>query len=163
MIKLQYNKNTGAVGNGYNDNIIVPEPYILITEDEHDKIRTDDKNFYFVEGNKLIAKEKKPIIQKEIFLKEFFYTSLGYIRFKPTLKNGSQIDFISLLPQYKAVAQLQGLPQGAFIYYSEPDFNKDFSDDYMLSLQHLSPAMTFEEYMAFELEVTNAYQEAFFG
>lgn len=163
MIKLRYDNVTGAVGNGYTDNIEVPQPFLLISEAEHDKIKNDFDNYYFVENGELVAREKMPIIRKEGFLKDFFQTSLGYIRFKPTLKNGSQIDFISLLPQYKAVANISGLPAGAFILYREPDYTQEFTDEYLQSLQELSPAMTLAEYEKFELEVTNAYQKAFFG
>mgnify|MGYP000142163608 CR=1 FL=1 len=163
MIKLRYDITTGAVGNGYTENIEVPQPYLLITEAEHDKIKNDFNNYYFVEAGELVAREKMPIIRKEAFLKDFFATSLGYIRFKPTLKNGSQIDFISLLPQYKAIASVSGLPAGAFIFYREPDYTQDFTEEYLQSLQGLSPAMTLAEYQKFELEVTNAYQKAFFG
>ena len=163
MIKLRYDNVTGAVGNGYADNIGVPQPYLLITAEEHDRIKNDNDNYYFVEAGELVARAKMPIIRKEAFLKDFFATSLGYIRFKPTLKNGSQIDFISLLPQYKAIASISGLPAGAFIFYREPDYTQEFTEQYLQGLQELSPAMTLAEYQKFELEVTNAYQRAFFG
>ncbi len=163
MIKLRYDKTTGEIGEGYNENLIVPDPFLLISEEEHDKIKNDFDNFYFVENGVLTKKSKMPILRKKEFEKDFFLTSLGYIRFKPTLKNGTQIDFISLLPQYKEIAKLNGLPERAFIYYEKPDFEKDFTDEYLKSLQKSSPAMDFTEYEKFELEVTNAYQKAFFG
>ena len=31
MIKLRYDITTGAVGNGYTDNIEVPQPYLYVT------------------------------------------------------------------------------------------------------------------------------------
>lgn len=163
MIKLRYDKTTGEIGNGYNENIVVPEPFLLISEQEHDTIKNDNENFYFVVSGVLTPKSKKPILRKEGFLKDFFKTSLGYIRFKPTLKNGSQIDFISLLPQYKEIAKVSGLPQGAFIAYAEPDYTQEFTEDYFKTLQSLSPQMSYEEYQKFEAEVTTAYQKAFFG
>lgn len=163
MIKLRYDKTTNEVGIGYNENIEVPEPFLLITEQEHDNIKNDNENFYFVINGTLTAQPKMPILRKEGFLKDFFKTTLGYIRFKPTLKNGSQIDFISLLPQYREIAKLTGLPQGAFIVYAEPDYTRDFTEDYFKTLQSLSPQMTYEEYQKFENEVTLAYQKAFFG
>lgn len=163
MIKLRYDKTTGEIGTGYNENIEVPEPFLLISEQVHDSIKKDTENFYYVIDGTLTATPKLPIVQKEAFLKDFFKTSIGYIRFKPTLKNGSQIDFISLLPQYKEIAKISGLPAGAFLFYGDPDFSQELTEDYLKSLQGLSPAMTFEKYQNFELEVTNAYQKAFFG
>ena len=163
MIKLRYDKTTGEIGNGYSENIEVPDPYLLITEQEHDSVKNDTENYYYVIDGVLTPTPKMPIVQKEAFLKDFFKTSVGYIRFKPTLKNGSQIDFISLLPQYKEIAKISGLPSGAFIYYAEPDFTKEMTEEYLKTLQGLSPAMTYEEYQKFELEVTTAYQKAFFG
>ena len=163
MLKLRYDTTTGAVGEAYNESIIVPNPYILITEEQHDNIKNDTENLYFVKNDVLTPKAKMPILRKQGFEKDFFLTSIGYIRFKPNLKNGSQIDFISLLPQYNAVASVSGLPAGAFLYYAEPDYTQEFTEEYLKSLQYLSPAMTYEQYKNFELEVTNAYQTAFFG
>jgi len=97
-------------------------------------------------------------------LQNYFQTSLGFIKFKPTLKNGDTVDFISLLPQYKSVAQALGsLQANAFIYYDEPDYTQELTPAYLENIQHLSPQMSFTQYCALEMEVTTAYQKAFFG
>lgn len=48
MIKLRYDKTTGETGTGYNENIEVPEPFLLISEQIHDSIKNDTENFYYV-------------------------------------------------------------------------------------------------------------------
>jgi len=164
MLKLRYDATTGKVGSAYDVDIEVPEPFLEITEEQHDKITTDENNIYFVEKGKLTPKNKLEIEQKEWFLQNYFQTFLGFIKFKPTLKNGDTVDFISLLPQYKSVAQALGsLQANAFIYYDEPDYTQELTPAYLENIQHLSPQMSFTQYCALEMEVTTAYQKAFFG
>lgn len=49
MLKLRYDLTTGKIGNAYSENIIVPEPFILITEEENGAIVNRDK-MYVVNG-----------------------------------------------------------------------------------------------------------------
>lgn len=68
------------------------------------------------------------------FKKEFFNTSLGWIRRNVSMATGEKKDFLTdLLP---AIAQ--GLAYGQavqIIAYALPDFTKDLTDEYMESLQ----------------------------
>lgn len=72
--------------------------------------------------------------RQEQFEKEFFETSLGWIRRKVNMKDGSRKDFLSdLLLQIKV-----GLEMGQnieIITYSQPDFSQDLTTEYLLSLQ----------------------------
>ena len=68
------------------------------------------------------------------FKKEFFETSLGWIRRKVNMKDGSKKDFLSdLLLQIKAGLELgQNIE---IVTYSTPDFSNDLTPEYLLSLQ----------------------------
>gem|GEM_PF-6117350 len=46
---MRYDEKTGKVGNTYSADVEVPEPFLEITEEQHDKITTDEENLYFVE------------------------------------------------------------------------------------------------------------------
>ncbi len=74
--------------------------------------------------------------RKEQFAKEFFLTSLGYIRRKVNMATGEIKDFLSdLLPTISMGIQTgQAVP---IITYKEPDFTEEFSMDYMESLQEV--------------------------
>lgn len=71
---------------------------------------------------------------EEGFKKEFFNTSLGWIRRNVSMATGDKKDFLTdLLP---AIAQ--GLAYGQavqIIAYALPDFTKDLTDEYMITLQ----------------------------
>lgn len=72
--------------------------------------------------------------RQEQFQKEFFQTSLGWIRRKVTMKDGSQINFLTdLLPSVKMGLELGQSVQ--IITYRQPDFNIEPDLSYMESLQ----------------------------
>ena len=78
--------------------------------------------------NELMEKRKK------LFEQEFFNTSLGWIRRKVNMKDGSKKDFLSdLLLQIKAGLELGQVVE--IITYSQPDFSQEISEEYMISLQ----------------------------
>ena len=79
-------------------------------------------------SEKLVAERRKK------FEVEFFKTSLGWIRRKVNMLDGSTKDFLSdLLMQIKAGLELG---QEVFIItYSEPDYTQEITNDYMISLQ----------------------------
>jgi len=73
--------------------------------------------------------------RKKIFYKEFFNTSLGYIRRKVKMANGDTKDFLSdLLPTISMGINLNQAV--SIITYNEPDFSKDLTEAYMVSLQN---------------------------
>lgn len=73
--------------------------------------------------------------RKEEFNKQFFKTSLGYVRREVTMANGSTKDFLSdLLPTIS-----MGINLGqtvSIITYNEPDFHNEITDEYMITLQN---------------------------
>lgn len=75
------------------------------------------------------AKEKE-----EQFNKDFFKTSLGYIRRSVNMATGETKDFLSdLLPTISMGVQFgQQVP---ILTYKQPDFTKEFTLEYMVSLQ----------------------------
>lgn len=87
------------------------------------------------------AEEVKAKKRKEEFEKAFFLTSLGWIRRKVTMKDGSIKDFLAdLLLPVKA-----GMEIGQYveiITYNTPDFTKEADNEYMESLQERKNATT---------------------
>ena len=73
--------------------------------------------------------------RKKGFNKEFFNTSLGYIRRNVTMSTGEIKDFLSdLLPTISMGINLgQPVP---IITYKEPDFSQDLTEEYMVTLQN---------------------------
>lgn len=77
--------------------------------------------------------------RQEAFEKEFFNTSLGWIRREVRMQDGSTRNFLSdLLLQIKA-----GLEMGVnvdILTYKLPDFTQELSDEYIKTLQEIKPA-----------------------
>ena len=75
------------------------------------------------------------------FEKAFFETSLGWIRRKVTMRDGSRRDFLSdLLLQIKAGLELGQTVE--IIKYSLPDFTQELTPAYILTLQTKKNATT---------------------
>lgn len=78
---------------------------------------------YILDGEEYVLKneaweEKQTKVRKEEFRNQFFSTSLGWIRRKVTMKDGSVKDFLTdIIPLLQV-----GIP---VITYNEPDFTKD--------------------------------------
>lgn len=108
-----------------------------------------DGTIFALEKNE-IMQNGKPIVnpnyEQELakkrqaeFNTEFFKTSLGWIRRKVSMKDGSQKDFLSdLLLQIKAGIELG--QQVEIITYKLPDFTKSITEDYMHTLQEKKTA-----------------------
>lgn len=76
------------------------EEYILVTKEFGDTIKANPDD-YIIDNGKIRKKTKKEKKAEEDaeFNKEFFNTSLGYVRRKATMKDGSIKDFLSdILP-----------------------------------------------------------------
>ena len=113
------------------------------------KIEETKNALFALEANEILSSDKVIIDEnyeqklanerKETFEKEFFSTSLGWIRRNVRMKDGSSKNFLSdLLMPVKA-----GLELGVdvmIITYKTPDFKNDLNSDYMLSLQERKPA-----------------------
>lgn len=71
--------------------------------------------------------EEKAQERKEAFYREFFNTSLGCIRRKVTMADGSKKDFLSDLLPVISMAVNMNTPVSV-IAYDEPDFTQDVED-----------------------------------
>ena len=81
-------------------------------------------------------------IREQGFKKEFFETSLGWIRRKPTLADGTKDDFLNNdLPLF-AIALQSNTPVVLPVAYGLPDFTNELTDEYMISLQILNQPVT---------------------
>ena len=93
---------------------------IIYTEDE---IITYNGKYYFKKDieEQLVSKRRAE------FNKEFFNTSLGYVRRKVTMKDGSHKDFLTdlLTPIITAV---NGGQEVSVFTYDKPDFSEDVID-----------------------------------
>lgn len=94
-------------------------------------------NEIMVEGEAVVdeAYEQKLMNKRESeFQKAFFHTSLGWIRRKVSMKDGSIKDFLSdLLLSIKAGLELGG--EVEIITYQNPDFSNDITNEYLVTLQ----------------------------
>lgn len=64
MIKRRYNSQTGELGAAYPEHLTVPTPYITLSNEENDRISTDEEHIYFYINNILVAKDRAEIEQK---------------------------------------------------------------------------------------------------
>ena len=113
--------HTYALGQGLMQTLLLN----LLSEEEVRSIR------FLSKGIGTAPWEKMPHHELE---KEFFETSLGWIRRKVNMKDGSKKDFLSdLLLQIKAGLELgQNIE---IVTYSTPDFSNDLTPEYLLALQ----------------------------
>ena len=83
--------------------------------------------------------KKKAEARENQFKNEFFQTSLGWIRRKVNMKDGSVKDFLSdLLLPIKAGLELG--QKVVIITYKTPDFTIDYDEEYIISLQERKEA-----------------------
>lgn len=110
---------------------------------------TEDGTLYALEKNEIMINdvpEINPNYEEELsaqrenlFNREFFQTSLGWIRRQVNMKDGSKKDFLSdLLLQIKAGLELGQSVE--IITYKQPDFSEDINEAYMQTLQEKKTA-----------------------
>lgn len=78
----------------------IPEGYILVTEVIGDDIKANPEKYIIDDGTvrEKTEEEKQAEVEKE-FNKQFFNTTLGYVRRSVTMKDGSTKDFLTdILP-----------------------------------------------------------------
>lgn len=126
---LLYDTDKTLFMNSYNDN---PDFAGLEIKETERPI----ENFQFADTEEY--KQEKAQKRQGEFEKEFFLTSLGYIRRNVNMSNGSTKDFIcDIVP-----ALTNGLALGIatpIITYKQPDFTQEFTLEYMESLQEIKP------------------------
>jgi len=114
------------------------------------KIAITDDYVYALKDNEMMNENNEPVVnpnyaaekaaeRKEKFESEFFETSLGWIRRKVTMKDGSTKDFLGdLLIPVKAGLELG--QEVEIITYKTPDFTEEYTSDYIISLQERKAA-----------------------
>ena len=110
----------------------------------------ETKQAIFALGKNEIIQDEEPVInpnyeqeqteaRKKQFNNEFFQTSLGWIRRKVNMKDGSTKDFLAdLLLPIKAGLELG--QKVVIITYKTPDFTIDYDEEYVISLQERKEA-----------------------
>ena len=107
------------------------------------KVFEENRDCYVIENGQIaVAPDLDEILaekRKEEFENSFFLTSLGWIRRKVTMKDGTVKDFLGdLLLPVKAGMELGQSVE--IITYKTPDFSKNMDIKYMESLQELKLA-----------------------
>lgn len=93
-----------------------------------------DNNWYLASKCPHYSPEEKAQQREADFNKQFFSTSLGYIRRSVTMADGSKKDFLAdLLLQIKAGIEFG--QEVSIITYKLPDFYQEATEEYMISLQ----------------------------
>ncbi len=120
------------------------EENYLVSADIAELIKENPNNFK-IQNNEIVQKTETEIEEEKTkerqieFEKDFFLTSLGYIRRKVSMATGETKDFLcDLLPAITTGITLgQEIP---IITYKEPDFTKEFTLEYLESLQEIKIA-----------------------
>lgn len=155
VVKSDYRKNYYKVDDNFNVEEITTigeqTGFCIVDKEVGEDIKINPDWYKIVEDN-VVKKTSEEYEQEQIakrqetFNKEFFLTSLGYIRRNVNMATGQTKDFLAdLLPTISmAVTAGQEVP---IITYSEPDFTKEFTLEYMESLQtvkNVTPQFTQE-------------------
>jgi hypothetical protein len=96
-MKVRYDKTTGKLGQVYSEDMIIPVPFIILPEEQINEITNNKEQVAFVVDGEVVMKDKTTIEteeQQKEFLKQFFNTSLGYVKRKVTMVNGDVKDFL---------------------------------------------------------------------
>lgn len=103
--------------------------------------------------------------KRETYFKaNFFETSLGWIRKKVSMKDGSTKDFLfDCFPLLQTRVSSGTMPANSFLYYGLPDFANDLTTDYMLTLQHINSALSTAETATFISECSAQIIKEFWG
>lgn len=120
------------------------EENYLVSADIAELIKENPNNFK-IQNGEIVQKTESEIEQQKIkarqtqFEKDFFLTSLGYIRRKVSMATGETKDFLcDLLPAITTGITLgQEIP---IITYKEPDFTQEFTLEYLETLQEIKIA-----------------------
>lgn len=103
----------------------------VINIEVSEEVYNDDIEKYIYDDGEIVLdpdyEEKQKQKRKATFEKEFFQTSLGWIRRAVNMADGSTKDFLSdLLPTISMAVQM-GTPV-KIIAYDEPDFTEEITD-----------------------------------
>ena len=118
----------------------------LNIEETPDALFALEKNEILLDNEPIINPnyDKEEILKKEqAFKKDFFETSLGWIKRKVTMKDGSIKDFLSdLLLPIKAGLDLGR--QVEILTYKFPDFSVDFNNQDLQEIKYATTEFVYE-------------------
>lgn len=140
----------------------IKEGYILVTEEQADKIR-QDKLFYILKDGKLIENpnyEKEKAQEREgNFYKEFIATSLGNYRLEPKGYANAQQAMDVTNTMAMALGGLTEKLVPLVIFYETPDFSKaeECTEEWLVAHQKNPSVMTLEEWQKFYFEFCQLY------
>ena len=148
VVKADYRKNYVKVDDNFQVQEITTigeqEGFYLVDKATGELIKENPNNFKIQDGE-IVQKTKSEIEQQKIkarqtqFKKDFFLTSFGYIRRKVNMATGEIRDFLfDLLPAIEKSVSL-GKPYPVIVY-KQPDFTKEITTEYLVSLQEFKNA-----------------------
>lgn len=111
---------------------------VVVSKEIYDDFHYGENKYIYSNGEIIINPEWGQIQinkREEEFKKEFFLTSLGWIRRKPTLADGTEDDFLNNDLPLLAIGLMTGSNPMLPIAYQTPDFTQEFTKEYMESLQ----------------------------
>lgn len=121
MIKRRYDPTTGRLGAAYPDNIIVPEPYVTLSNAENDKISSDSEYIYFYKNGEF-TKTNKADIEEEIRIAKLNMTKLDFFKY---VIEPNGIDYTQLLAIIKSDPNMQAEWDLCGAVYRGNDFLKE--------------------------------------
>lgn len=111
---------------------------IEVPEELYNAVDKNREKYIYYNGEIVVNPEYDNIMaekRRTEFLKDFFLTSLGWIRRKPTLADGTEDDFLNNDLPLLAIGLMTGSNPILPIAYQTPDFTQEFTKEYMESLQ----------------------------
>jgi len=110
----------------------------------------------------ILAQEKE---RKEWFEANFFnVTSIGWIRKKFTMKDGSVKDFLfDGFPMLASMITNNQLPANSCVIYNLPDFTKELTEAYLSSLNYKNELLTPQQTLDFVTTCKTQIVLGFFG
>lgn len=137
----------------------------IVSSDVAEQIQMNPDKFEIVSGkltdisDTQAYKNKVVLAKKKDWENQFIKTSLGWLRIDTTIG-----DLLSLFNSFEIVARInQKLDSNIILFYSTPDFSKEASSGYILSLQFWNKEMSYKEFMSLFSEVSQAYLTKFKG
>lgn len=103
---------------------------VEVSEELYNAVDKNREKYMYYDGEIVVNPDYETIMaekRRTEFLKDFFLTSLGYIRRKVSMKTGETKDFLTDLLSTIAMAVNSGQTVN-IITYREPDFTKDITD-----------------------------------
>lgn len=138
-LSVANNKLIGIGVKGYSEmGVDYPITEIEVSEEVYNDYKLNPNKYMYSEGQAIVNpnyEQEETQKREQEFKKDFFLTSLGWIRRKPTLADGTEDDFLNNDLPLLAIGLMTGSNPILPIAYQLPDFTHEFTKEYMESLQ----------------------------